>query len=405
MWECSWRCFILLIFLIELPSSSCYAKPKDIVPNIVHQIYDYNAPSLFLFLSISSAIVVHQPAKYFLWVNIEGKYRLNHWEHWIDKHDPKKISMSTDETFLFEWMRNAALIRNAFQEEHFDKTLAEKICSCALNSSIARKWFAECASFSASKIYESFNKVDFLSFKSILESERVWSAVFVQWILDAIIQVKYINFPLSPPGNDSVYATNKAHRSDFVRMSALNEYGGIYVDTDAYITHRLTDLLQFPFTMAFDNIVNSNKNAPKRLNNGVIFSVPNASFLHIWISKYANFDPNSWDKQSSVVPYEIATDYPDLIHLEMSRISPFSYGFQTAKAASVLTCGILWKNESMSAIWYPYFSRSSKAFLSDGMWDSYVAHALQQKLILHLTMSQARYLLLLPLSSFYLCYY
>ena len=108
--------------------------------------------------------------------------------------------------------------------------------------------------------------------------------------------------------------------------------GGIYLDTDAFPVKQLDSLRIHEFTMAFDNIVNPDERAPKRLNNGVIFSTPTAEYLTYWIKEYVNFDPTSWDQHSSIVPYRLATAYPDLIHIEWSRISPISYGFQTAEA-------------------------------------------------------------------------
>jgi alpha-N-acetylglucosamine transferase len=114
--------------------------------------------------------------------------------------------------------------------------------------------------------------------------------------------------------------------------------GGIYLDTDAFPTHSLDSLRIHPFTLSFDNIINQDPAEPKRLNNGVFLSEPNAAFLNLWEKEYANFDPTSFAHHSSNVPYILATQFPDLIHVEFSRISPISYGFQTAEAAAGLTC-------------------------------------------------------------------
>ena len=44
---------------------------------------------------------------------------------------------------------------------------------------------------------------------------------------------------------------------------------------------------------------------------------------------------------SSVVPFRLATQFPDLVNIEMSRLSPISYSFQTSVLAEAITCGIL----------------------------------------------------------------
>jgi hypothetical protein len=49
-----------------------------------------------------------------------------------------------------------------------------------------------------------------------------WEFNLTQLIKSKQLEVKFLTFPLSPPGNDSVHAKNHAHRSDFVRMTALS---------------------------------------------------------------------------------------------------------------------------------------------------------------------------------------
>jgi len=62
-----------------------------------------------------------------------------------------------------------------------------------------------------------------------------WEYDLKSLINNGTVQVHFITFPLSPPGNDSLYVPQHAFRSDFVRMNALALYGGIYIDTDAFV--------------------------------------------------------------------------------------------------------------------------------------------------------------------------
>ncbi len=139
--------------------------------------------------------------------------------------------------------------------------------------------------------------------------------------------------------------------------------------------------------MAFDNIVDNTK--PRRLNNGIILSEPDSKFLGIWMGTYHNFNPDSWDMHSSVIPYQLAIDYPDLINVEMNRISPISFGFQTASIAAILTCGLY--NHQNKSIWFPKYDKKTKAYtFKDTEPSHHVFTAINHKLALHLTMTQAR---------------
>ena len=320
------------------------SSPTFSVPCIVHQIYDYQAPNYFLYLSLMAVHRYIRPERHILWVNDEGRYRKSHWESWQQKASP------------FSWEANLTAMFRSRQ-----------------------------------------------------------------------IEVQLLSFPLNPPGNASILVSNKAHRSDFVRMDVLLKMGGVYLDTDAFPIDSLTELRRFNFSLGFDNIV-ADANAPKKLNNGVILSAPDAPFLRVWSNSYADFDPTSWDFHSSVLPWKLAAANPDLVHVEISRLSPISYGFQTATAAAALTCGILVqtqqqqqqqpqhsdfvgsstsssKNSSscggpgwqelagytFNAIWYPRWCKEKHAWTFEGTApDPHLFRALSQKMVLHLTMSAVR---------------
>jgi hypothetical protein len=286
-----------------------------IVPKIVHQIYDYQSPNFFLYLSLVCVQRYIQPDKHILWVNDEGRYRKGQWQSWQQKAAPNS-----------------------------------------------------------------------------------WEYNLTQMIQHGKIEVKFLTFPFHPPGNTSTFAPNKAHRSDFVRLEALTTMGGMYLDTDAFAVANMRELRVHNFTMSFDNIVNPDKTAPKRLNNGVMLAAPDSLFLHLWAKKYATFNPESFDHDSSVVPYNLMTQYPDLIHVEMSRIAPMSFAFQTARIAEALTCGLYVpptplqgsaSTERRGAIWAPRYD--GKAYTYAGTEpDNYMYAALERKFVLHLTMSQVR---------------
>lgn len=277
-----------------------------VVPNIVHQMYDYQSPNYFAYLSIMTARRFLKPEKHILWVNNEGRFRPGHWS---------------------SWQANAR--------------------------------------------------------------EGTWEHDLAQMLKTGKIEAKMVTFPAHPPGNSSINVQNKAHRSDFMRMEALRDHGGIYLDTDVFVLRSLDALRVHDFTLGFDNVVNPDQTAvnAKRLNNGVMLSVPNAKFLQVWSSTYSTFDPTSWDYHSSVVPFNLAVQYPDLVHVEMNRISPVSYGLQTSEAAAALTCGLLLPESR--GIWYPITVDNKPTFVNAPL-DIYLYKHLNRKYALHMTMSAVR---------------
>lgn len=283
-----------------------------LIPDIVHQIYDYNSPNFFLYLSLQCVQTYMRPAQHIVWINSEGRQRKQQWHNWLDKH-------------------------------------------------------------------------------SSISTQYTWEANFTSLFNSGKVEARFIVFPSTPPGNDSVYVSNKAHRSDFMRMQLLQSFGGVYLDTDAFVTSYDIHLLrEHEFVLGFDNIVFPKEDrVPHKLNNGVILSMPNASFLELWRNRYRSFDPSQWDMHSSIVPYELAMAYPDLIHIETHRISPFSFGFQTAKAAIALVCGIM--DPLNGTIWSPRYDKSTKSYTyEDTTPDPYIYRSLSKKVVLHLTMSQVR---------------
>jgi len=308
--------FIVFLLLGQLLS-------VDVVPNIVHQIYDYPSPNFFMFLSLLCTQHFIKPDRHVLWINDEGRFRMQHWNSWLDKATQQLSSSAT-------------------------------ISSSTTASSLS------------------------------------WEARFADLLKRGKIEPKFITFPAHPPGNESTFVSNKAHRSDFVRLSALSKEGGIYLDTDVFpMSTSIHSLRAFNFTIAYDNVINPDKLAPKRMNNGVLMSSPGSGFLKLWTAAYASFDPNSWDMSSSIVPFNLAMEYPDLVHVEMNRLSPVSFAFQTSEAAAALTCGILMPTKG--AIIHPRWDSTSKSYSFQGaLPDKQLYRRLQDKFVLHLTMTGVR---------------
>ena len=214
-----------------------------------------------------------------------------------------------------------------------------------------------------------------------------WEEKLKKMFDSGLVETKFMTFPNSPPGDASINVQTKAHRSDFLRFSVLGELGGIYLDTDVFCLQSMDELRTHDFVMGLDNVIPP-AGGSHRLNNGVMLSAPNATFMRMWEKTYAKgFDPSSFAHHSSEVPFQLAMDHPDLIHVEMNRLSPVSFGLQTSEAAAALTCGILLPDTK--GIWYPDH-RDGQYTLSGVKADLYLHRQLSSKYVVHLTMSDVK---------------
>ena len=113
------------------------------------------------------------------------------------------------------------------------------------------------------------------------------------------------------------------YRTSSVRLAILKEYGGIYLDLDVYLLGSLNYFRQFSFVMSLDATIWN-----VQVNNGIIFSSINSSFLRTWEGAHHNFNPNSWDEFSSRVPYTIWKQNKTEMRIEAESLSilwQFSY--------------------------------------------------------------------------------
>ncbi len=80
------------------------------------------------------------------------------------------------------------------------------------------------------------------------------------------------------------------------------------MDLDTIALNPFTPLRRFNTTMGAES--------PDYLGNGVIVSVPNATFLWLIYNSYYTFDDRKWNYHSVKMPMKLATSYPDIIHIE-----------------------------------------------------------------------------------------
>jgi mannosyltransferase OCH1-like enzyme len=120
-----------------------------------------------------------------------------------------------------------------------------------------------------------------------------------------------------------------AHKADIIRLEALKNKGGIYMDIDTICIKPFTPLLNNKFVIG-EQISPDNKNI-QGLCNAVILSEPNSTFINTWFNSYKHFrakplsdDINAsggmnysyWDEHSVYVPKFLSKQLPKKLHIE-----------------------------------------------------------------------------------------
>ena len=102
--------------------------------------------------------------------------------------------------------------------------------------------------------------------------------------------------------------TTISNQVEMIRIEVLLKHGGIYVDTDAMIVRNMDAIRHYNFSIGMD--ING-------LNNGIILSAPESPFLQIYYESYKHLG----NRNSSTELHRLASEHPDLIHIEPSALS------------------------------------------------------------------------------------
>ncbi|KAL4229573.1 hypothetical protein ACF0H5_012612 [Mactra antiquata] len=100
----------------------------------------------------------------------------------------------------------------------------------------------------------------------------------------------------------------KEHASDVMRIEALINYGGIYLDFDEVILRPLDTLRQYNHTQGHE--------LSFTMGSQLVMSRKNATFLQLWYQSYRDNYRKIWAYNALWVPNGLAKKYPKLIHVE-----------------------------------------------------------------------------------------
>lgn len=195
-----------------------------------------------------------------------------------------------------------------------------------------------------------FSLPHYLAIRSAVELNKPSSAIFHyqyepsgEWWEKAksLITLNKIVAPDSFLGQPLYHV---AHKADVVRLQALKETGGIYLDLDTISVKPLTGLLDYSFVIGQElkttfvpknwrqrikfklGLVKTNEGS-SGLCNAVLLSEKNSAFVNYWLSEYKTFRSRGrdkyWNEHSVQVPERLAAEHPDM----MTQLGPFAFHY------------------------------------------------------------------------------
>jgi hypothetical protein len=196
-----------------------------------------------------------------------------------------------------------------------------------------------------------FSLVHYLSVKSAVELNKPDAAYFHyeyepegEWWQKAkrLLILKKITAPDSFMERPLYHV---AHKADVVRLQALNETGGIYLDLDTISVKPLTDLLSNSFVIGKElkaeyvpknwrqqikyklGWIKKERIASTGLCNAILLSEKNSVFINSWLEEYKSFRSEGrdkyWNEHSVLVPQKLAEKYPQHI----TQLSPYAFHY------------------------------------------------------------------------------
>ncbi|KAK4056133.1 hypothetical protein OIO90_002864 [Microbotryomycetes sp. JL221] len=113
-----------------------------------------------------------------------------------------------------------------------------------------------------------------------------------------------------------------AHKADVLRLEALRDYGGIYLDIDVLVVKDLGPLYRHATVMGMESQPNTDPQLPPSgLCNAVILSRPYSPFISRWMETYRTFSKEKWAKHSVTTPWDLARAYPS----EITVLNKFAF--------------------------------------------------------------------------------
>jgi hypothetical protein len=129
-----------------------------------------------------------------------------------------------------------------------------------------------------------------------------------------------------------------AHHSDFIRLDALIETGGIYADIDTLFVRPFPqEFFAAKFVIGREDDVRDERTGVlwPSVCNALLLSEPRSLFAVTWRQTAAAALNGTWSNHSTLLPYELSEKLPGAVHVEPRR-SFYHYGANAEGLARLL---------------------------------------------------------------------
>ncbi|XP_077980073.1 uncharacterized protein LOC144435351 [Glandiceps talaboti] len=136
-----------------------------------------------------------------------------------------------------------------------------------------------------------------------------------------ILEVKYIEPPVKI-FDQELNLNWPEHQSDVARLEVLLKHGGVYFDPDIFVVQSLEPLRRYDYVVGRED--------GYMLNNGIIMSSVNSSFLWKFYTSYQYYRRRCFNCNSIIQQHNLAEQYGHLIHIEnYSMQQPDNFHWKT----------------------------------------------------------------------------
>ncbi len=183
-----------------------------------------------------------------------------------------------------------------------------------------------------------------------------------------------------------------AHKADVVRLQALKEWGGIYLDLDTICVRPLHELFNHSFIIGQElKAAYIPKNWRQKIKyrirtwwkgkavdeinglcNAALLAEKNSAFVNLWLDTYKSFRSKGrdkyWNEHSVLVPIQLAVQHPTLI----TFLGPYAFHYPLYNQP-----GLLSMFETTTAFPEAYLHHLWESF----SWDKYLSQLTVQDIM------------------------
>jgi hypothetical protein len=149
---------------------------------------------------------------------------------------------------------------------------------------------------------------------------RYWDLIKEHLILVPIQPVAFVrNYHYA---DHAIRRYSYAHEADFIRLEKLLSHGGVYADMDTLFVNPIpAGLYEQPFVLGREDDVFDTATGQMHPSvcNAFIMAQRHAAFGRLWLERLEQAFNGTWSNHSTLLPYELAQQHPDLVHLEPPR--------------------------------------------------------------------------------------